>query len=50
MTLSLDAFGSLLFLAGFLAAVGLAFTVMAGYQHVQILRYLRNERRSARRS
>jgi hypothetical protein len=38
---TLDALGSLMFLAGFLAAIGLGLAAYAGYQHFQIIRYLR---------
>ena len=41
MPLNLDAFGSLMFLAGFLAALGVVFNVMAALQHLSILRLRR---------
>ena len=41
MPLTLDALGSLMFLAGFLAALGVVFNVMAALQHLRILRVRR---------
>jgi hypothetical protein len=45
--LPLDAYTLLLFLAGLLAGIGLCLTCYAGYEHVQIVRFLQAQRRTS---
>lgn len=43
--MTLDTLGSLMFLAGFLAAIGLGPLVLAGHEYIQMVRYRRHRRR-----
>ena len=45
MQLSIDTYTLLVFLAGLLAGIGLYFTCLAGYEHVQVIRHLQSVRR-----